>query len=174
MPRYNWRYPLGRLICASFAAFCWAFVMNGGPNPDVPLSTAPIICNGDLREHVLVFVQLVSAALFIEVLSCVVWFVHQRRGASSAELGMDDLTPRKLSGGELLGLEGSIYSLVFAIALIVISARIIGIPDPCPTMNLNPFTWRHFMGGLLTMYGILGGMNYLFEKIDRSPGNLRV
>jgi hypothetical protein len=168
MPRYNWRYPLGRLIGASFFVFCWLFARSGGP--EVPLGRPPVICNGDVQEYLLVFVQLVGAALFIEILSWAFWLVDQRRRVHSAQQGTDDLNEHKLSGGELLGLGGSIYSLVFAIALVVLSGRVIGVPDPCPPMSLNPFTWRHFMGGMLMMYGILGGINYLLEKIDGSRG----
>jgi hypothetical protein len=172
MPRYNWRYPLGRLVCASFAAFCWAFLRTA--SPDVPLGREPIICNGDLREHVFVFGQLVGAAIFIEALSWAVWFLSERRKVHPKQSGMDDSKKYKLSGGELLGLEGSLYSLMFAIALVVFSGRVIGIPDPCPPMNLNPFSWRHLMGGLVAMYGIMGGINYLLEKMDKSPGKLPV
>jgi hypothetical protein len=172
MPRYNWRYPLGRLIGASFVVFCWAFSGHGGM--DVPLGREQVICNGDLQDSLFVFAQLVSAALFIEILSWMVWFVHERPRARPANLGMDILSKSKLSGGGLSGLEGSIYSFVFAIALVVFSARVIGISDPCSYMNLNPFSLRHLTGGLLAMYGILGAINYLLEKVDKPSDKLPV
>jgi hypothetical protein len=172
MPRYNWRYPLGRLTSASFVVFCWTFSGHGGV--DAPLGVEHVICNGDLRDSLLVFSQLIGAAVLIEVLSWAVWFVHERPRVNSAHSGIDILNKPKLSGGELLGLEGSIYSLAFAIALVVFSARVIGISNPCSPMNLNPFSLRHLMSALLAMYGILGAINYLLEKVDRPLDKLPV
>jgi hypothetical protein len=172
MARFNWRYPLGRLISAGFLTLCWLFVGSGGP--DVPLGVAPVICNGDAREYLLVFAQLVGAALFIEILSWAVWYVRDSREVSASQSGMPELNKYKLSGGELLGLEGSTFSLVFAIALIVIGAKVLGVPDLCVPSNLNPFSWRHLTGGLVVMYGILGATNYLLEKVDRASDKLPV
>jgi hypothetical protein len=138
----------------------------------VPLGVAPVICNGHAREYLLAFAQLAGAAIFIEILSWAEWFVTERRQTPTSQTGTDDLNKYELSGGELLGLEGSIYSLVFAIALIVFSARVLGIPDPCPPMNLNPFSLRHLMGGLLAVYGVLGAVNYLLEKVDKPSAKL--
>jgi hypothetical protein len=170
MPRYNWRYPLGRLVCASFAAFFWAFLRTA--SPDVPLGREPFICNGDLRDHAFVFAQLAGAAIFIELLSWAFWLLSEKRKAPPMQTGIDDLRKFKLGGGELLGLEGSLYSLAFSVALIVFSGRVIGIPDPCPAMN--PFSWRHLMGAVVGMYGIMGGINYLIEKVDRPSDKLPV
>lgn len=140
----------------------------------MPLGVAPVICNGDAREYLIIFALLTGAALFIEILSWAVWFVTDSRQVSTSQPGMDSLNKYKLSGGELLGLDDSIYSLVFAIVLVVFGAKVLGIPDPCVTSNLNPFSWRHLMGGLLVMYGILGGINYLLEKIDKPSDKLPV
>jgi hypothetical protein len=172
MRSYNWRFPLVRLICASFVAFCLDFLRT--TSPDVPLGQAPIICNGDLREHVLVFAQLVGAAISVEILSLAVWFLNEKRRVRSAQSGMRDLKKYNLSGGELLGLESSLYSLAFAIGLIVFSGRVIGIPNPCPPMNLNPFSWRHLMGALVAMYGVMGAINYLMERVDRSSNKMPI
>jgi hypothetical protein len=145
---------------------------SGGP--EVPLGNPPVICNGDVREYLLVFAQLAGTAVFIEFLSWAVWFVQEKRKVPPVQPGMADLSEKKIGGGELLGLEGSIYSLVFAIALVGFGARVVGMPDPCPPMNLNPFSLKHLLGGLLVMYGILGGINYLLEKMDKSPDKLPV
>lgn len=127
----------------------------------------PVTCNGGWQEGVFVFIQLFAAVILIEGFTWVTWYVRVRPNIQPAPAGEDD-PDYVLSGGQFLGPKPSILSIAFAIILGFFSARIVGTPDPCSLMEVNKFSWRTFIGGLLLMYAILMGIDYVWAVSRKS------
>ena len=161
MYRYNRRLPFVRFCFGAMVA-CLLTVANY-PGDFLPLR----ICNGGWVDSLLAFAQLLAAVAFIEALTWAVWFLTDQRRIARTKAGTDGPTVNLLSGGELLGLDGSISSLLFAIALVGVGVHFLGIPDSCQVTDFNNFSWKHLFGGLVVMYGIQGGINYWLERGDR-------
>jgi hypothetical protein len=166
MPRYDSAAPIGRLFVAMFAAFFVVFVRH------VPgkFSSAPVICNGSWEEGLFVIVQLVAAAILIELVTWAMWYVFVRPNVRPARPGIDDPDGYVLSGGQFLGPKPSIVSIVIACILGLFSLLGIGIPDPCTWMEHNKFSTRTFAGGLVLMYAILMASDFAWEQIRNAPG----
>jgi hypothetical protein len=128
------------------------------------------ICNGGLADSILAFAELLGAVAFIEAVTWAVWFLTDRRRIPPAQIDTGDTNAPPLSGGEFLGLHGSISSLLFAIALVAVGVHFFGIPNSCPPTILENFSYKHLFGGLVVMYGIQGGVNYWLERRDK-PSN---
>jgi hypothetical protein len=160
MDSYNRRLPFIR-FCFGAVVACLLTIRNY-PGDFPPLT----ICNGGLADSLLAFAKLLGAVCFIEALTWAVWLLSDRRRVPPTQAGIGDSTAKILSGGELLGLDGSISSLLFAIALVGVGLHFFGIPDSCPPTFPNDFSLKRLLGGLIVMYGIQGGINYWLERSD--------
>ncbi len=87
MPRYDSAAPLGRLFVAVFAALFVVLIRH------VPgkYSSAPVICNGGWEEGLFVIVQLVAAAILIELVIWAICYVYVRPSVPPARPGIDFL-----------------------------------------------------------------------------------
>jgi hypothetical protein len=166
LPRYDTAAPIGRLFVGVFAAFFVVIFRHVPPK----YSSAPVICNGGWEEALFVFVQLVAAAILIELVSWAIWYVFVRPKVRPARPGIDDPDDYVLSGGQFLGPKASIVSIVLACILGPYSLLGIGIPDPCTWMEHNKFSTRTFAGGLVLMYAIMMASDYAWGQIRNASG----
>jgi len=160
VPRYDWSTPLGRLFSGMVAAVVVVFGSHMGSKH----RTMPVICNGGWHAGLSVFLQLSLAAAIIESVTWAIWFVAVRPKVQPARSNIDDPGEYVLSGGQFLGPTPSNLSLALAAVLVIVSLRVVGIPDACPMLDLPKLSLRFFLGGMLMTYGVMLGINYLWKQ----------
>jgi hypothetical protein len=152
MRSYNWFIPITRLLFSAPIALVVVVISHTGMRR---YSSLLYHCNGGWHAAISVFLQLCLASAIIEFFMWISWLMFTRLKLHSGGHGSKETKRSRLESQKLFGPDSAQWRLGVAAILIVIGARIVGLPDACPDLDITKFSLRLFVGGLIFMYAVM-------------------
>jgi hypothetical protein len=156
MRGYYWFIPATRFLFSVPIALVVIIISHTGMRRYSPLLYN---CNGGWHAGISVFLQLCLASAIIELFMWISWLVFTRPKLHGRGHGLKESKLARMESQKLFGPDSMRWRMMLGAILLVVSVKVVGIPDACPELDIARFSLRLFLGGMLFMYSVMMGLN---------------